>query len=160
MACSACQRVWLGCEQSFTTIFALVRHRVFESNMQGSYPATITPTAAHRVVWSKLAGLQKDLTGSLVQRLHLAKFKTVRADFPLVQASMKLMSPPMTVSLSPSLSLSLPLCRIGTAGIAVQVVGSNWPKPHYTLLITGLCRFRVSSLLTERPFILAEVKLV
>ncbi|XP_061630897.1 lon protease homolog 2, peroxisomal isoform X2 [Phyllopteryx taeniolatus] len=47
---------------------------------------------------------------------------------------------------------------IGTAGIAVQVVGSNWPKPHYTLLITGLCRFSVSSLLTERPFVLAEVE--
>ncbi|PWA33078.1 hypothetical protein CCH79_00013092 [Gambusia affinis] len=51
-----------------------------------------------------------------------------------------------------------PLHQIGTAGIAVQVVGSNWPKPHYTLLITGLCRFRVSSLLKERPFVLAEVE--
>ncbi|XP_061578319.1 lon protease homolog 2, peroxisomal [Cololabis saira] len=50
------------------------------------------------------------------------------------------------------------LHKIGTAGIAVQVVGSNWPKPHYTLLITGLCRFRVSKLLTERPFVLAEVE--
>ncbi|XP_061630896.1 lon protease homolog 2, peroxisomal isoform X1 [Phyllopteryx taeniolatus] len=50
------------------------------------------------------------------------------------------------------------LHKIGTAGIAVQVVGSNWPKPHYTLLITGLCRFSVSSLLTERPFVLAEVE--
>uniref|UniRef100_A0A3Q4AGJ1 Lon protease homolog 2, peroxisomal n=1 Tax=Mola mola TaxID=94237 RepID=A0A3Q4AGJ1_MOLML len=50
------------------------------------------------------------------------------------------------------------LHSIGTAGIAVQVVGSNWPKPHYTLLITGLCRFRVSSLLQERPFVLAEVE--
>uniref|UniRef100_A0A8C7Z121 Lon protease homolog 2, peroxisomal n=1 Tax=Oryzias sinensis TaxID=183150 RepID=A0A8C7Z121_9TELE len=49
------------------------------------------------------------------------------------------------------------LHTIGTAGIAVQVVGSNWPKPHYTLLITGLCRFRVSGLLKERPFVLAEV---
>ena len=47
---------------------------------------------------------------------------------------------------------------IGTAGLAVQVVGSNWPKPHYTLLITGLCRFRVTGLLNERPFPLAEVK--
>uniref|UniRef100_A0A8C4GNY1 Lon peptidase 2, peroxisomal n=1 Tax=Dicentrarchus labrax TaxID=13489 RepID=A0A8C4GNY1_DICLA len=54
--------------------------------------------------------------------------------------------------------VSLSLCRIGTAGIAVQVVGSNWPKPHYTLLITGLCRFSVSSLLKERPFVLAEVE--
>ncbi|XP_041852690.1 lon protease homolog 2, peroxisomal [Melanotaenia boesemani] len=50
------------------------------------------------------------------------------------------------------------LHKIGTAGIAVQVVGSNWPKPHYTLLITGLCRFRVSGLLKERPFVLAEVE--
>lgn len=47
---------------------------------------------------------------------------------------------------------------IGTAGLAVQVVGSNWPKPHYTLLITGLCRFRVTQLVRERPFPLAEVE--
>lgn len=58
-----------------------------------------------------------------------------------------------------TLSLSF-LCRIGTAGIAVQVVGSNWPKPHYTLLITGLCRFKVANVLKERPFVFAEVKLV
>ncbi|CAL8357464.1 unnamed protein product [Lota lota] len=51
-----------------------------------------------------------------------------------------------------------PLHSIGTAGLAVQVVGSNWPKPHYTLLITGLCRFRVCGLLKERPFPLAEVE--
>uniref|UniRef100_A0A8C6SV81 Lon peptidase 2, peroxisomal n=1 Tax=Neogobius melanostomus TaxID=47308 RepID=A0A8C6SV81_9GOBI len=50
------------------------------------------------------------------------------------------------------------LHKIGTAGIAVQVVGSNWPKPHYTLLITGLCRFSVSSVQKERPFVLAEVE--
>lgn len=56
-----------------------------------------------------------------------------------------------------TLSLSF-LCRIGTAGIAVQVVGSNWPKPHYTLLITGLCRFKVANVLKERPFVFAEVK--
>ncbi|KAJ7998197.1 hypothetical protein DPEC_G00220090 [Dallia pectoralis] len=50
------------------------------------------------------------------------------------------------------------LHSIGTAGLAVQVVGSNWPKPHYTLLITGLCRFRVAQLLKEAPFPLAEVE--
>ncbi|KAJ0029606.1 hypothetical protein NQD34_004603 [Periophthalmus magnuspinnatus] len=50
------------------------------------------------------------------------------------------------------------LHKVGTAGIAVQVVGSNWPKPHYTLLITGLCRFSVSSVLKDRPFVLAEVE--
>ncbi|XP_033897448.1 lon protease homolog 2, peroxisomal [Acipenser ruthenus] len=50
------------------------------------------------------------------------------------------------------------LHRVGTAGIAVQVVGSNWPKPHYTLLITGLCRFRTLQLLKERPFAVGEVE--
>ncbi|MGH0133152.1 UNVERIFIED_CONTAM: hypothetical protein FKN15_061302 [Acipenser sinensis] len=49
------------------------------------------------------------------------------------------------------------LHRVGTAGIAVQVVGSNWPKPHYTLLITGLCRFRTLQLLKERPFAVGEL---
>lgn len=39
----------------------------------------------------------------------------------------------------------------------MQVVGSNWPKPHYTLLITGLCRFQLVSVLKERPFVYAEV---
>lgn len=56
------------------------------------------------------------------------------------------------------LILLFSLVRIGTAGLAVQVVGSNWPKPHYTLLITGLCRFRVTQLLKERPFPVGEVE--
>ncbi|KAJ8398609.1 hypothetical protein AAFF_G00421370 [Aldrovandia affinis] len=50
------------------------------------------------------------------------------------------------------------LHSIGTAGLAVQVVGSNWPKPHYTLLITGLCRFRVVQLLKDQPFPVGEVE--
>uniref|UniRef100_A0A4W3JB02 Lon peptidase 2, peroxisomal n=1 Tax=Callorhinchus milii TaxID=7868 RepID=A0A4W3JB02_CALMI len=50
------------------------------------------------------------------------------------------------------------LHRIGTAGIAVQVVGSNWPKPHYTLLITGLCRFHILEVLKEKPYPVAEVE--
>ncbi|KAI1890030.1 hypothetical protein AGOR_G00169020 [Albula goreensis] len=50
------------------------------------------------------------------------------------------------------------LHSIGTAGLAVQVVGSNWPKPHYTLLITGLCRFRLAKLLKDRPFPVSEVE--
>ncbi|XP_014644057.1 PREDICTED: lon protease homolog 2, peroxisomal [Ceratotherium simum simum] len=48
--------------------------------------------------------------------------------------------------------------RIGTAALAVQVVGSNWPKPHYTLLITGLCRFQIVQLLKEKPYPVAEVE--
>ncbi|KAH1181667.1 hypothetical protein KIL84_005393 [Mauremys mutica] len=50
------------------------------------------------------------------------------------------------------------LHRIGTAALAVQVVGSNWPKPHYTLLITGLCRFQILQLLKEKPYPVAEVE--
>ncbi|XP_073411090.1 lon protease homolog 2, peroxisomal [Dendrobates tinctorius] len=50
------------------------------------------------------------------------------------------------------------LHRIGTAALAVQVVGSNWPKPHYTLLVTGLCRFQVVQVLKERPYPVAEVE--
>ncbi|XP_075796334.1 lon protease homolog 2, peroxisomal isoform X1 [Pelodiscus sinensis] len=51
-----------------------------------------------------------------------------------------------------------PLHRIGTAALAIQVVGSNWPKPHYTLLITGLCRFQILQLLKEKPYPIAEVE--
>nr|KAF6318691.1 lon peptidase 2, peroxisomal [Pipistrellus kuhlii] len=51
-----------------------------------------------------------------------------------------------------------PLHRIGTAALAVQVVGSNWPKPHYTLLVTGLCRFQIVQLLKERPYPVAQVE--
>lgn len=50
------------------------------------------------------------------------------------------------------------LHRIGTAGIAVQIVGSNWPKPHYTLLITGLCRFNILEVVKEKPFLVAKVE--
>lgn len=98
---------------------------------------------------------QQVLTRSEVRWL---KFKTVKEIHCLILRNVSCLSTP-ALSVS-HLCLSLSLCRIGTAGIAVQVVGSNWPKPHYTLLITGLCRFSVSSLLKERPFVLAEVKLI
>ncbi|XP_077307826.1 lon protease homolog 2, peroxisomal isoform X2 [Lithobates pipiens] len=50
------------------------------------------------------------------------------------------------------------LHRIGTAAIAVQVVGSNWPKPHYTLLVTGLCRFQITEIVKTQPYPVAEVE--
>ena len=46
---------------------------------------------------------------------------------------------------------------IGTAAVVVQVTGTNWPKPAYTLLVTGLCRFRLQELLQETPFPVATV---
>ncbi|KAK3576379.1 hypothetical protein CHS0354_018926 [Potamilus streckersoni] len=46
---------------------------------------------------------------------------------------------------------------IGTAAVVVQVTGTNWPKPAYTLLVTGLCRFKIEELLQETPFPIATV---
>lgn len=52
--------------------------------------------------------------------------------------------------------MSLPQST-GTAAVVVQVTGTNWPKPLYTLLVTGLCRFRVDKLVQQEPFVVAEV---
>jgi len=49
------------------------------------------------------------------------------------------------------------LHSVGTAAIMVQVTGTNWPKPAYTLLATGLCRFSVDELLQETPYLVARV---
>ncbi|XP_071824605.1 lon protease homolog 2, peroxisomal-like [Apostichopus japonicus] len=46
---------------------------------------------------------------------------------------------------------------IGTAAVVVQVTGTNWPKPAYTLLVTGLCRFKVDKLLQEDPYAMARI---
>ncbi|RWS09162.1 Lon protease-like protein: peroxisomal [Dinothrombium tinctorium] len=47
---------------------------------------------------------------------------------------------------------------VGTAGIVVQVTGTNWPRPAYTLLVTGLCRFKLESLAQESPYLVGNVK--
>lgn len=47
--------------------------------------------------------------------------------------------------------------QIGTAAIVVQVTGSNWPRPSYTLLVTGLCRFKMDDLLQETPYLIGSV---
>lgn len=47
--------------------------------------------------------------------------------------------------------------HLGTAGIVVQVTGTNWPHPSYTLLVTGLCRFRIDSLIQELPYLVGNV---
>ena len=46
---------------------------------------------------------------------------------------------------------------VGTAAVVVQVTGTNWPKPAYTLLATGLCRFKVDDILQESPYLVAKV---
>ncbi|KAK6186413.1 hypothetical protein SNE40_008453 [Patella caerulea] len=45
----------------------------------------------------------------------------------------------------------------GTAAVVVQITGTNWPRPAYTLLVTGLCRFKVDKLLQESPYPVATV---
>jgi len=46
---------------------------------------------------------------------------------------------------------------VGTAAVVVQVTGTNWPKPAYTLLATGLCRFKIDDVLQETPYLVAKV---
>ena len=46
---------------------------------------------------------------------------------------------------------------MGTAAVVVQVTGTNWPKPAFTLLVTGLCRFKVDDVLQESPYVVAKV---
>lgn len=46
---------------------------------------------------------------------------------------------------------------VGTAGIVVQVTGNNWPRPAYTLLVTGICRFHLDSLAQESPYLVGSV---
>ena len=48
--------------------------------------------------------------------------------------------------------------QIGTAAVVVQVTGTNWPKPAYTLLVTGLCRFKLADLVQETPYLVARVE--
>lgn len=49
------------------------------------------------------------------------------------------------------------LHKIGTGAIVVQVHGTNWPQPLYSLLLTGLCRFRIDDLIQENPYPIARV---
>ena len=49
------------------------------------------------------------------------------------------------------------LHSVGTAAVVVQVTGTNWPKPTYTLLATGLCRIKINDVLQETPYLVAKV---
>lgn len=49
------------------------------------------------------------------------------------------------------------LHSVGTAGIVIQVTGTNWPRPAYTLLVTGLCRFKLERIIEKSPYLIASV---
>ncbi|CAD5117976.1 DgyrCDS6716 [Dimorphilus gyrociliatus] len=46
---------------------------------------------------------------------------------------------------------------IGVAAVVVQVTGTNWPRTSYTLLVQGLCRFKIDSIIQETPYVVAAV---
>ena len=41
--------------------------------------------------------------------------------------------------------------------MVVQVTGTNWPRLNFTLLMTGMCRFRVNQVLQGSPYPIATV---
>ena len=48
---------------------------------------------------------------------------------------------------------------VGTAAVVVQVVGSSWPKPVLSILVSGLTRFSVIRLTQTSPYPAAKLKL-
>jgi len=48
--------------------------------------------------------------------------------------------------------------NLGTAAVVVQVSGTNWPRIQYTILVTGVARFRISRLIQEIPYAVAEIE--
>ncbi|PNF19295.1 Lon protease-like protein 2, peroxisomal [Cryptotermes secundus] len=55
------------------------------------------------------------------------------------------------------ISGTAPLHTVGTAAVVVQVTGISWPQPSFTLLVTGLCRFRLEKLVMEVPYLVGVV---
>merc|ERR1711962_460414 len=47
--------------------------------------------------------------------------------------------------------------RVGCAAAVVQVTGSRWPRPAYSLLVTGLARVALDRVVQESPFPVGEV---
>ena len=46
---------------------------------------------------------------------------------------------------------------MGCAAAVVQVTGSRWPRPAYSLLVTGLARVALDRVVQESPFPVGEV---
>jgi hypothetical protein len=42
-------------------------------------------------------------------------------------------------------------------GVVTQVVGSNWPRPSYTIQLTGICRVKIGNIVSKTPYIIAGV---
>ncbi|XP_071449061.1 lon protease homolog 2, peroxisomal-like [Hetaerina americana] len=46
---------------------------------------------------------------------------------------------------------------IGTAAMVYQVASTNWPVTSYTVLVTGICRFRLDKVVMEDPYVVGAV---
>lgn len=46
---------------------------------------------------------------------------------------------------------------IGTAAMVIQVTSTNWPVTNYTILVTGICRFRLEKVVMEDPYVVGVV---
>ena len=51
----------------------------------------------------------------------------------------------------------LQLHVLGTAASVMQVSANSHPCPHFSLLVSGLCRFRIDDIKRETPFPVAAV---
>jgi len=47
--------------------------------------------------------------------------------------------------------------RVGIAATVVQVTSSNWPRPAYSLLVTGMCRIWLDRMVQETPYLVGTV---
>ena len=42
--------------------------------------------------------------------------------------------------------------------INFQVAGTNWPKLQYSILVTGIARFRITRIIQETPYAVAQIE--
>ena len=51
----------------------------------------------------------------------------------------------------------LQLHSLGTAAAVKQVSARSHPRPHFSLVLLGVCRFRVEEFTKESPYLVAMV---
>ena len=49
------------------------------------------------------------------------------------------------------------LYSVGTAAVVKQVSARSNPQPHFTLVLIGVCRFKVEEFTKESPYLVATV---
>lgn len=49
---------------------------------------------------------------------------------------------------------------IGTAALVVHVAATNWPQHQFTVVVSGLCRFKLEKIIMEDPYPVGIVRVV